>query len=340
MARGNQRRIFGSLLAGACLLWPLLAFANEPAADGSRQAVLLRVVVGLAGATALAVAAAHPVVRRLERRFGLTVLVSSGIPFLILGLIFRHPKVGVLTDAVLNDLRPALEFAFGLMGFAMGLQFDVRELDTLPEKTGAVLFAETALPLATTTVACAAVLFALDPSWSLSQFETARDALAGLSQRPALRDALALGACATQAAPVAAVAIAGSTGSLSARIVAHIARLDDAGGAFVLAVICAFFRPTDAVAAWKLPHIAWLFVTLGMGGLFGLLTYVLLRGAKSPTERFSLLIGAVGLSAGMSGYLAISPIVTCAIAGALLVNLPFKHIAQLRASITEIERPL
>jgi hypothetical protein len=339
----SKARMLAFAVFLTALLVPLLAWANEPAAaaaPASRQQALLRVVIGLAGATALAIALTHPIVRRIERRLGLTVIVSSGVPFLILGLIFRHPRVGILTDAVVNDLRPALEFAFGLMGFAVGLQFDVRELDTLPEKSGAVLFAETGIPMLTTTLACAAVLFALDPMWSISNYGSLHDVWAGLASRPALRDALALGACAAQSAAVAAVAIAGNSGSVAARIVSQIARLDDAGGVFVLAIICAFFRPTDAVAAWKLPHIAWLFVTLGMGGLFGLLTYVLLRGSRTPTERFTSLLGAVGLSAGMSGYLAISPIVSCTIAGALLVNLPFKHLNQLRQSINELERPL
>ncbi len=328
----------------ACLGDSLVSLAEETASGSNleplRQSALLRVVLGLGAATALAVAAAHPVVRRIERRLGLTVLLSSGLPFLVLGLVFHHPRVGILTDSVVNDLRPAIEFAFGLMGFAVGLQFDVREIDVMPPKTGAVIFAETSIPMLTTTVACAAVLFALDPNWSLSSYATVREGIGALASRPAFRDALALGACAAQAAPVAAVAIAGSSGSPTARLIAHIVRLDDAAGVFLLAIICSYFRPTDAVAAWKLPHIAWLFVTLGMGGLFGLLTYVLLRGSKTPTERFTSLLGAVGLSAGMSGYLAISPIVTCAIAGALLINLPFKHIGQLKQSIVELERPL
>lgn len=337
-------RAFAALSLVAITLAPVLAFASDPASgpapEPSRQSALVRVVVGLAAATALAVAAAHPFVRRVERRLGLTVLVSSGVPFLILGYVFHHARVGVLTDSVVNDLRPALEFAFGLMGFAVGLQFDVRELDVMPEKTGSVIFAETSIPMITTTVACAAVLFALDPAWSFASFGSVREGVSALAARPAFRDALALGACAAQAAPVAAVAIAGRSGSTTARLIAAVTRLDDAAGVFLLAIICAFFRPTDAVAAWKLPHIAWLFVTLGMGGLFGLLTYVLLRGSKTPTERFTSLLGAVGLSAGMSGYLAISPIVSCAIAGALLINLPFKHMADLKQSITELERPL
>src|SRR3954470_5216078 len=107
---------------------------------------LLRVVLGLAFAFILAVAAAHPLVRRIERRLGLTVLLSSGLPFLAMGVVFHLPGVGVLTDDIVKDLRPVLEFGLGWLGFVVGMQFDVRELDTMPAKTGSVVVAGSAIP--------------------------------------------------------------------------------------------------------------------------------------------------------------------------------------------------
>jgi NhaP-type Na+/H+ or K+/H+ antiporter len=151
---------------------------------------MLRVVLGIACALVLAVLGAHPVVRRVERRLGLTVLLSAGAPFLALGVAFRLPAVGVLTDDVVADLRPALEFGLGWLGFVVGMQFDVRELDALPERTGTVAFLESALPFALTAGACALALFGLESEWSL-------------------RDALVLGACAAPASPAAALVLAG-----------------------------------------------------------------------------------------------------------------------------------
>jgi len=282
---------------------------------------MLRVVLGLACALVLAVLAAHPAVRRVERRLGLTVLVSSGVPFLVLGVAFRLPQVGILTDEVVVDLRPALEFGLGWLGFVVGMQFDVREMDGLPDKTGALVFFETGVPLLAAAGACALALYALGSPWSP-------------------RDAMVLGACAAPAAPVAAVALARATGSSSASLVARVAVLDDVAGVAVLALVCALFRPTDELSAWKLPHVAWLFVTLGMGGVLGILTYVLVRSASGPAEEVAYLIGAVSLSAGMAGYLGISPLVACAIAGALLTNLPHERMDDLRATIFQLERPL
>ena len=309
-------------------------------APAPHQTELLRVVLGLALAFGLAIVAAHPLVRRIERRLGLTVLLSSGIPFIAMGVIFRLPSVGILTNEVVADLRPALEFGIGWLGFVVGMQFDVRDLDLVPPKTGAVVVAETVVPFVLTALACATFLATLDPAWSLSDHSTWKEGLRAAVNHAPLRDALALGACAAQAAPVAAVAIARGSGSVAAKLLSYVTQLDDVAGVLVLGLICAAFRPTDAVAAWKLPHIAWIFVTLGMGGVFGILTYALLRSAKNASEETAYLLGAIALSAGMSGYLAISPLVTCAIAGALLTNLPHKNFDQLKATMLQVERPL
>jgi hypothetical protein len=122
--------------------------------------------------------------------------------------------------------------------------------------------------------------------------------------------------------------------------VARVTSLNDVAGVVVLALICAFFRPSDELSPWKLPHVAWLLVTLGLGGILGILTYVLLRSAHGLAEEMAYLLGAIGLSAGMAGYLAISPLVPCCIAGALLTNLPLSDRASLRATIVQVERPL
>ena len=342
----RARRFSVRAIAWASLLTLLasepIAFALEPGtalAPPSSRTGLLRVVLGLAAAFILAVAAAHPFVRRVERRLGLTVLLSSGLPFLAMGFVFRLPSIGILTDDVVTDLRPALEFGLGWLGFVVGMHFDVRELDLLPEKTGNVVVAESAIPFVATAAVCAITLVGLDPNWTIegvSFVDQAKLMFSGAS----IRDALALGACAAPAAPVAAIAIARSSGSAAANIIAKVTTLNDVAGVVVIGLICAFFRPTDALSAWKLPHIAWLFVTLGMGGVLGILTYILVRSARTQAEEMALLLGAIALSAGMSGYLGISPLVSCAIAGALLTNLPHRETKRLRQTMAQVERPL
>src|SRR5262249_33942800 len=158
---------------------------------------------------------------------------------------------------------------------------------------------------AVTANVCSLTLFELDPTASIAS---------------SVHDNLALGACTAPAATVAAVAAAGSAESVAARVVARIAALNDVADVGVLALVRAFFRPTDDLSAWKLPHVAWLFVALGIGGVLGILAYILLRGARGVAEEMAYLLGAVALSAGMAGYLAISPLIVCCVAGALLTN--------------------
>lgn len=346
VAAHKLMRVLGVTFACAWVLTvPALAFADPGTGQaggvqGHAQATgLLRVVLGLAGALGLAAIAAHPVVRRIERRLGITVIISSGLPFLALGVLFRLPSVNVLGDEVLRDLRPALEFGLGWLGFVVGTHFDVRELDALPNKTSSVVVAESLVPIISVTAVTMVVLLAFDRDWTFADVHSVKD-VALLFARVSLRDALALGACAAPAAPIAAVALALGAGSRGASLVARISTLNDISGIFVMALLCAFYRPTDAYAAWHLPHVAWLFVTLGLGGILGILTYLLLRGAQGASQEIALLIGATALSAGMSGYLGISPLVSCALAGALLTNLPFEGIHRVKSLMRQVERPL
>src|SRR5687767_1556668 len=142
-----------------------------------------RVVVALAVAVALAVLGAHPRVLRWERRFGLTVLATSGFPFLILGLLFR--ELGVLTPGVLADLRPLFEFGLGWVGLTIGTNLDLRRFDRLPPALGPVIALASLLPIVFAAVACGLTL-----AW-----------FGVLPGKGLIRDALILMACAAVSAP-------------------------------------------------------------------------------------------------------------------------------------------
>jgi hypothetical protein len=287
---------------------------------------LPRVVIGLAIALALAVLGAHPKVRALERRLGVTVLISAGIPFLAMGAIFRLPQVGVLTDDILIDLKPAFEFGLGWIGFAVGMQFDVSSLDNIPEGGGSVIAIETIVPMVTTAALCAIAFLNLGVPFSNVDFA---------------RDALVLAACAAPSAAISAEVWSPRIGIRAARLLEEITRVDQVVALVVLGVVAIFFRPPGEATLWKLPSAsAWLLVSLGLGVVLGIVTYVLVRGAKNASEELALLLGAVALSAGMAGYLALSVPVVCAIAGALLANLPMRDKRGLAKVLIDVERPL
>jgi len=286
---------------------------------------LPRVVIGLAIALAFAVLGAHPKVRALERRLGVTVLISAGVPFLAMGAIFRLPSVDILTPDILTDLKPAFEFGLGWIGFVVGIQFDVRTLDRLPAALGPVIAIETIVPMVTTAALCSLAFLNLGATFTNVNFA---------------RDALVLAACAAASAPISAQVWAPRIGSRSTRLIEDITRVDEVVALAMLGAIAIFFRPPSEFTLWRLPSSAWLLVTLGLGGVLGIITYALIRGAKTAAEKLALLLGAIALSAGMAGYLALSVPVVCAIAGALLTNLPLRNKGELKQTLGAVERPL
>jgi hypothetical protein len=284
-----------------------------------------QVVVGLMAAVALAVVLAHPRVKAIEQRLGVTVLLSTGLPFLIMGAIFSLPSVGVLTTDVLRDLQPALEFGLGWIGFVVGMQFDVRRLDALPRALGPVILAESVVPVLTTVGFCAAAFAGLTDLLYLD--------------RGIWRDALVLAACAAPSAAVSLPFLTKRVGDRGARILYEATLLDEIACLTVLGVVAIAFRP-EIGSTWALPPSAWLLVSLGLGGVLGIVTYVLIRGAEHANEEMGLLLGAIALSSGMARHLGLSVPVICAIAGALLSNLPLRDPAGLSNVLVQVERPL
>ena len=285
---------------------------------------VLRVLIGLAATVVLAIGAAHPRVRRIENRFGLTIAIASGLPFIVLGYAFQHPAIGVLDRDLLRALGPFVEFGLGWVGFVLGLEFDVRKLDDLPDGIGSAIAAESLIPFLFAAAMSIGALQLLGPS----------------SGDLAERNALLVGACAAVSAATAPLALARGAGRTVARILDRIAQLDDIFALVVLLFIGAWFRPVTSVG-WQLPAIAWLFLTVGLGGVLGMLSYALIRGAKSSAEELALTLGAVAFSAGVTGRLALPPLVVCAVAGALLANLPRKRRGtQLANTLRTVERPV
>jgi hypothetical protein len=155
-----------------------------------------------------------------------------------------------------------------------------------------------------------------------------------------VRDALVLAACAAPSGALGADFLARRLGARGAAMVEGITVVDDVVALVLLGVIACLFRPDATATQWVLPSSAWLLVSLGLGGVLGILTFVLLRNVRTAAEELALLLGAVALSAGMAGYLGLSAPVVCAVAGALLANLPMRDAAGFQRILRDVERPL
>jgi hypothetical protein len=115
--------------------------------------------------------------------------------------------------------------------------------------------------------------------------------------------------------------------------------LDEIIAVVGLAALGAFFRPLWIQFEWDLPGTVWLILSLGVGLCLGLIVYALLAGRRG-SEFLALLLGSVALASGIAGYLFLSPLVVCFIAGALLVNLPGEHKQLCWTILTQLERPI
>jgi hypothetical protein len=282
---------------------------------------LARLVVALSVAVALAILGAHPRVVRIERRFGLTVLATSGFPFLILGLLFR--ELGVLTPAVLTDLRPLFEFGLGWIGLTIGTMLDLRRIDRIPPSLGGFIALASLLPILFAALACSLVLVWL-----------------GLTPGKGLvRDALILMACAAVSAP-ANVDLLLRRWNRWRELVLEVTRMDQLAALAILGFVAIMFRPDRTVTLWHLPRSGWFLMTLGLGALLGIFLHLLVRKVDDRTEQLALIVGGVALASGMAGYLALAVAVVCALAGAVMINLPRTRGPKIVDTLREVERPV
>lgn len=302
---------------------PIMEPATLGAEKKDQAGRVLLTIAGLLGVLVLAWVAAHPRIRRLERAIGLSSAITAGFPFVALGLLARHPALGVFTDDTLEALQPLLDFGLGWLGFLVGSRFDVPTADRAPPGTSLVVALQTSLPFVFVLVACGGAMLALGLPFGDATF---------------LRDAMVLATAAAMTSPVAMRLMASIRGQSHPLVFAS--ELDEIAGILGLALLAAYFRPRFLVATWAIPGTAWLFVTLGMGLAIGTVVYVVLRRTTTSAEFLAVALGSVAFAAGMAAHLNLAAIVVCFVAGVVVANLPGEHRAPLRRTLKQLERPI
>ncbi|MEZ5397184.1 MAG: hypothetical protein R2724_31005 [Bryobacterales bacterium] len=286
----------------------------------------VRAIFGFVVLLGLAYVAGHPRVAQAERKLGIAHAATTGLPFLLLGLVAARPGVGVLSPAVLTEITPLMTFGLGWIGLGVGLRFDAASIDRLPAGSGSVLRWTTAMPLLGVAALCGVAMAALE---------------AGQSGRDLVRDALLLGAA----------------GSLTARSAPHLWRdrgfeqdevdrmqrsvhLERVIALSCLLAITSYFRPAGAIVAWQLPGTAWLFLTVGVGFALGAVLLAILSSTREPAEALPLYVGGVAFAAGMARYLRFSALGVCFLVGVLLAAFPGPWKKSLHSWNSGLERPI
>lgn len=291
--------------------------------DASR---VIRTLLGLVALLALAWIGAHPRLQKIEERLGISQIVTSGLPFVALGLLARAPGIDILNDEVLVAITPLLQFGLGWIGFHTGFQFEGAAMHEVPKGTSSVVILLTGASFAAIAVACGLVLFAVGLGGDPFSF------------RALARDAAMVGLAGALSAPTLERLGAQRVSSRALELARTVGVLDDVVGVVALAMLFAWLHPSGG--SWELPGVGWLFVTFGMAATLGLLMYAVLRGTESAAESSALLLGSVCFTAGMAGFFSLPPLVVCFLAGILLKNMPGGDKPRLSAAFARLERPI
>ena len=284
---------------------------------------VVKVIGGLIVLLVLAYLGGHRRVVHFQERLGISGVITAGFPFIALGLISSLPSVGILTGEVLENLRPLLSFGLGWLGFIIGAQLDIRVLERVPKGTAYMILVESLVPFLATAGACGGVMIAFGTSWN----------------DPSMwRDVILLGAAAAMTAPRRFRGFANRAWREGRGPDVLLAQLDELVGVIGLLLITSYFRVSGDV--WQLPDTAWIFVSLGLGVTIGVVIFVMIRVPSSNAEFLAVVLGAIAFASGFAGYLRLSPIVVCFIAGVLVTNFPNEARENVFRILRRLERPV
>ncbi|HEX3766051.1 MAG TPA: hypothetical protein VHW23_45455 [Kofleriaceae bacterium] len=284
----------------------------------------IQVVGGLVALFVLAYLGGHRRVVRFQERLGIGGVITAGFPFVALGLIASRPAIGILGPEVMARLRPVLHFGLGWLGFLIGSQLDIRVLDRIPRGTAYLIAVEALLPFAVTAAACGAVMVGFGLAWS---------------DPDVWRDVIVLGAAAAMTAPRRFRGFANQTWREGRGVDVLLGQLDELVGVIGLLFVTAYFRD-DGAGTWTLPGTAWVFVSLGLGVAIGVLIFAMVRAPASNAEFLAVVLGAIAFASGLAGYLHLSPIAVCFLAGVLVTNFPNDQRDSIFRILHHLERPV
>jgi len=287
----------------------------------------IKVIAGLVGLVVLAYLGGHRRVVRFQEQLGIGGVITAGFPFVALGALAATDTIGVLTPSVLDQLRPVLHFGLGWLGFIIGAQLDIRVLDRVPKGTAYLILVEALGPFAITAAGCGAVMIAFNE--------------AGMSFGDAAlwRDLVLLGTAAAMTAPRKFRGFANRTWHEGRGVDVLLSQLDEIVGVIGLVFITAYFRD-DAATNWQLPDTAWIFISLGLGVAIGVLIFAMVRVPVSNAEFLAVVLGGIAFASGLAGYLRLSPIAICFIAGVLVTNFPNEQRESIFRILHHLERPV
>jgi len=301
------RRTFAPLILAALAVMPGLSHAGGAAPPDNRSMVLLLTILGAISAAYLV---AHFLMDRIQKR----MLVTSGIEYVLLGVLLGSSS-GVLSDH--TTLAPVLAFGTGWIGLLEGSSLRTASLGRLPVR---------ALRLAVVD------LFVVGGGVSLVGFATMHYGL-DIAFNDAILAGCVLG-CAATSGSASSTRLLGrrfpqlltDTDSPTPRpgtvyeLVAATSRLTQTFAILAFGVItCLFHRPIEGLASSPVAA-EWLLLMLGLGLALGGLFRLLVSNESTENQRFMAMVGIICFSTGAAFFLELSALTVNLVLGAVLVQ--------------------
>lgn len=254
---------------------------------GTNEWLVIRIIALVAAVAGMAYVLNLPSTQQLQRRLGITQLAVAGLPLIVLGMLTRAPQLGVLSDALLDQLSPIVGIALAGVGIRIGLRLDIPHLVSTPRSIAMLALVRLALPW---VVMAGAGLLAM--RWLGIDGDNARNAAL-------------LATAATVSSAMAARQLSGVLVTEDISISQRAAQLIELACVIGFLLITAYARGRHSTLA---PEV-WLLNAVGLAVVLGTCAALLFRDpAARGVDAPVIAIGSVAMVAGAAMFLGFSPL--------------------------------
>lgn len=287
----------------------------------------IRLLLAIVIISVVAILGSRIISRGSRLPFGLDHLLVSGTAYIFLGMLLGRWGLDVFDEPTLAQLQPALLFALAWIGFLYGLQFEVRQLRSLPRFYFSITAVQAAVTFIIVTLPVYLLLDRQYPS-SSSLFLLAQAVILGSTA-----------CCSAQST----LAIAARSRNLANRpqlqLLRYISSVDGLFGLSFFALAIGAMVGAAGNGSLGGAIVQWLIATLLMAGAPALILVVLSRTRLVRQEFPLFLVGAVMLCAGMAHTIHHSPLISGMLCGVLVANFS-RHRLRALAVVMPSEKPI
>lgn len=238
---------------------------------------------------------------------GFRNILLTGTEYIFIGAFLGGMGINVLDADALNKLEPFLVFGLCWVGFLFGLQFQVRQLKTLPRSYLLISAAQAFITFLMVTVSM--VL-------ALKRFSDLPDTVI-------LMAAVTFGSAASCTAQ-SALAIVGKNYRFKNRrlldLMRYISGVDGIYALCFFAAALSIFPGVEIAGFNFFKSLEWLFVSAALGIIPALILIYLNKVRFSPQEFLVFLVGTVILCGGLAHQIGYSPLISGFVCGVMTAN--------------------